>query len=219
MKTLALIVLMIIASTINAQSTPKSKYYFKTGIGAAYSFFKTDSAPFPTPTLAEINAKDAIGRVIDFEIGRNLRRNFSLSLRFSDHKFVRAYYISDTLINTTTIYTLHGKLYRHQYYYQILINKEFSIGKRSLLGAGIGYFFVTESDQFYSAFAGNPGLGYPTVNLSEYPNLEGGGPVAIYYERKINPFVSLGIKSQAYVIVSVGSFESISINPYIKASF
>lgn len=220
MKTSTLIILLFfIASAINAQSSSKGKYFFKSGIGAAYSFFKTEPAPFPTPTLAEMNAKDAIGRVIDFEIGHNLKRSFSLSVRFSDHKFVRSYYISDTLINTTTIYTLHGKLYRHQYYYQILINKEFSIGQRSLFGAGIGYFFVTESDQFYSAFAGNPGIGYPTVNLSEYPNLEGGGPVAIYYERKVNPFISIGIKSQAYIIVSVGSFESISLNPYFKANF
>jgi hypothetical protein len=134
------IALLLMSLILNAQRTTKNNCYFKSGIGGVYSFFKTESAPFPTPTLTEINSKDAIGRAIDFEIGRNLKNNFSLSIRFSDHKYARSYYISDTLNNTTTIYTLHGKLYRHQYYYQILINKEFNIGKRSLFGAGIGFF-------------------------------------------------------------------------------
>ena len=72
---------------------------------------------------------------------------------------------------------------------------------------------------FYSATAGWPGVGYPSVNLHEYPHLEGGVPFSLYYERKLNSLVSFGIKSQAYIIVSVGSFESISLNPYFKANF
>ena len=218
-KILYSIALLFLSLTLNAQRTTKNNFYFKSGIGGVYSFFKTESAPFPTPTLIEINSKNPLGRVIDFELGKNLKRNYSVSFRFSDHKYEKSYNIQDTIGNTTTAYSLIGKLYRHQYYYQLLLNKEVINSNRELFGIGIGFFLINESDQFYSATAGWPGVGYPSVNLHEYPHLEGGVPFALYYEHKLNSLVSFGIKTQAYIIVSVGSFESISLNPYFKANF
>ena len=217
-KILYSIALLFLSLTLNAQRTTKNNFYFKSGIGGVYSFFKTESAPFPTPTLAEINSKNSFGRVIDFELGKNLKRNYSVSFRFSDHKYEKSYNILDTIRNTTTVYRLIGKLYRHQYYYQFLLNKAVVSSNRELFGVGIGFFLINDTDQFYSASAGWP-FDYPSVNLHEYPHLEGGVPFSLYYERKLNSLVSFGIKSQAYIIVSVGSFESISLNPYFKANF
>jgi len=57
------------------------------------------------------------------------------------------------------------------------------------------------------------------VTFHEYPSLEFGVPVALFCERTFNKNISLGIKVQTYILISVGSFESISLNPYVKVNF
>lgn len=224
MKYLIYIILfnpLLFAKNLFAQTKAhKNIFFFSSGVGPVYSFFEIATPPDPSFNAGQYTIeKKLLGRAIDFEVGHLMQNKFRLSLRFSDHKFSKKFNVFDTLRNANYEYTLIGKLYRHQYYYQLLINKIFAENRHHSFGAGTGILFINDGQQFFAAYSGAPNLFNPAVSLHEYRNWEFGVPAAIFYEKKLNENISFGIKAQAYILISVGSFESISLNPYIKASF
>lgn len=215
-----LLVQTLFVNYINAQIKNKNKgFYFKSGAGVAYSFFQTDNPPFQNTNFKDFTIKKTFGRAFDFEIGYQLKKNFSLSLRYSDHKFSNKFHVRDTMMNTNYEYILDGKLYRNQYYWQLLVNKTFSLKNNNVLGLATGVLFVNDGEQFSTEYAGIINLANPSASFHEYRSWEFGAPIAIFYERKLKENILLGLKAQAYILISVGTFESISLNPYIGITF
>jgi hypothetical protein len=220
-----LVFFLLIASAFITQKSysqsniKKTKYFFSSGIGPVYSFFQTETPPFFLVDPNEFTVKKTFGTSIDLEIGREFKKDYSLILKYSDHKFSRKLNLMDTLTNTNYAYVYEGKLYRHQYYFQLLLSKILIKSKKETFGAGTGILFVNDGQQFFAAYAGSPNLFYPTVSVHEYRNWEFGVPFNLFIERKLNENISFGLKSQAFILISVGSFESVSLTPYIKAQF
>lgn len=217
-STCIILFLIFFTNTLFAQTKiKKNNFFFNSGVGPVYSFFEMATPPNPSFNAGQFTIeKRLLGKAIDFEVGHLMKNKFSLSLRFSAHKFSKNFNVFDTLRNTNYQYTLIGKLYRHQYYWQLLVNKTFTKNMHHSFGAGVGILFVNDGQQFFAAYSG---ASNPAVSLHEYRNWEFGAPIALFYERELNANISFGVKMQAYILISVGSFESISLNPYIKAKF
>lgn len=221
MKAISAILLFItifLAKNVFTQ-TIDHKLFFKSGIGPVYSFFEIAKPPFQYLNLNEFTISKTFGRTIDMEVGYQMKKQLSISLIFTDHAFSNNFNVFDTLRNTNIEFALIGKLYRHQYYIQAQINKVFKQNKKYSLGAGTGLLFVNDGQQYFGAYSGIPNVNNPAVTLHEYRNWEFGTPLAIFFERKLKPNINLGLKAQAYIIISVGSFESISLNPYFSVRF
>ncbi len=219
LQILSLTALMLITKLVTAQNK-SDKYFFSSGIGIANSFFGTALPPFQYLNLKEYNIKkNTFGRIYDFELGVNLKKRLSISLRFSDHLFLNKFNVQDTITNTNYNYTLIGNLYRHQQYYQLLLNKIVFKKNSNSIGVGTGLFLVHESQQYAGQYSGIPNLENASAALHEYPSWEGGAPLAVFFERALHKNVALGVKAQIYYIISVDSFEALSLNPYIKVSF
>ncbi len=92
------------------------------------------------------------------EIGDQVNRRTSLSLRFIDHKFSKSFNVNDTSRNSDYNYVLDGKLYRHQFYWQLLLNKTFLSKKTYSFGASTGILFINDSQQFSAQASGIQGF-------------------------------------------------------------
>ena len=200
------------------KDTSRSRLFFSSGAGAVYSFFEYGDPNFPMLYGQYTVDKKTVGRFFDFEIGYQLNRLTSLSFRLSDHKFSKNFNVEETIRNSNYEYTLIGKLYRNQFYWQLLLNRTFLSKHNYSFGASTGVLFANDSQQFSAQDPGVQGFSNALASFHEYPSLEFGIPVSLFYERLIKNNVSFGIKAQAYILVSVGSFESISLNPYIRVS-
>lgn len=198
--------------------TGKNRLFFSSGAGAVYSFFEYGDPNFPMLYGEYTVDKKTVGRFFDFEIGYQLNRLTSLSLRLSDHKFSKSFNVKETIRNSNYDYTLIGKLYRNQFYWQLLLNKALLSKHNYSFGASSGVLIINDSQQFSAQALGIQGFSNAIASFHEYPSLEFGVPVSLFYERQIKDNVSFGIKAQAYILISVGSFESISLNPYIRVS-
>jgi hypothetical protein len=148
-----------------------------------------------------------------------MKKGYSISVQYSDLKFAKKFKIYDTIQNTNYNYSLDGKLYRNQYYWQVLLSKQIKSTRKSLLGASTGIMFINDGEQFSIQYAGVRNISNPSASFYEFRSWEFGVPAAIFYERKLSTNISLGVKAQAYIIISVGSFEAVSLNPYISARF
>ncbi len=203
----------------------KNHLFFSSGPGLVYSFFEYGDPNFPYTITGQYTVdKKTFGRAFDFEMGYQMKKNFSLSLRYSEHKFSKSFKVEETIRNTNYNYNLIGQLYRHQSYWQLLLNKILLENNYYLFGVGTGILFVNDSQQFSQESPGIQVPGMPVIenaaaSFHEYPHMEFGVPVALFCERKLNKNISLGAKVQAYILISVGSFESISLNPYVKVNF
>lgn len=217
MKRFTSLIAIFLLSSLNLPAQTKDQhlnFYFSSGIGPVYSFFEYFNSPFQYTI-----SRKTLGRTFDIEVGHQVNKKISVTLRFSDHKFSKEFNVQDTMRGTNYEYTLIGKLYRHQYYWQLLLNKIFINRNNYSFGAGAGILFVNDGQQFSAQYAGIPNLSNPSASWHEYPNWEFGTPAEIFGERKLNNNVSLGVKAQAFILISVGSFESISLTPYIRARF
>ena len=164
-----------------------NKYYIEAGIGPIISLFGRSKPPFNYLNLKEyVIKKGTLGKAIDFEAGINLKKNWSISFQFSDQQFSNRFNIKDTIINTRTEYNFEGNLYRHQQYYQLILNKVLINKPNKAFGIGLGAFFVNSSEQIAVQYSGVRDLSNASATLGEYPHLEAGGSFNFYYEHKAN---------------------------------
>ena len=205
-----------------AQKDTTKRFFFSSGIGPVYSFFQLAIPPFAYFNAGEYSAADKrlLGRAIDFEIGYQLSKGTSLSVRFSDHKYANNLKINDTIRNTNYLYSVQSKLYTHQYHWQLLVNKVFIQKKNHSLGGGIGLFLFDEHRQGIDANPANPGgTSDPTVYFIEYASWELGAPVSLFYEKKINENISFGARMQVNFLISAPDLYAMSLVPYLRVNF
>lgn len=205
------------------KDTSKTRFFFSSGIGPVYSFFAKGDPPFENNAGQYSAADKKFGRAIDFEIGYQLTKKTSLSVRFSDHKYSRSLKLDYVIRNTNYLYTVQSNLYSHQYHWQLLVNKVFVQKKNYSFGGGIGLFLFNDKGQNFSGASLIPATGPSEprllVSLVEYDEWELGAPVCLFYEKHLSENISFGARAQINFLVSAPDLNAMSLMPYFRINF
>ena len=199
------------------RNTPVNhKYSIQAGFGAAGSFFvRSYNEGYDQISFLK---KDFIGKTFSFGISRAIGKNFDLSLNYSFQEFSRR--VSYLALLDNVEFILHDFSIRH-------INNIYDLTLRKYFGntsgrwmVGLGLYYLRPIQQEISIY----GPGPATVQIHErrhkYHSLnEGGSLVEIGYEKRFQPRMSIGIKSQLMYTLSTQEFESVTLYPYLKYAF
>ena len=194
------------------------KYSLQFGYGIAGSFFVRS---YVENELGETSffKKHFIGRNLNIGISRSIGRDFHLALNYTLQEFNKRITYEAQIDNVLVEIGDHQIRHTNNIY-DLTLRKQFITRSHSWF-AGIGLYYLRPIQQeiIINRF-GNPSLIQIEDRRQKYHRLnEGGCLVEVAYEKRFQPRMSIGIKSQLMYTISTQEFESVTLYPYLKYVF
>jgi hypothetical protein len=204
--------------SIACKAQEKNRFFTSFGFGPAGTFFATGYAErhFPSQYPAIYFNKNFIGRTFFISAGKEMKKNYSLQLRYSNQQFVKKLDIVDTL-SGGFLFIYYGRIRHVNHLYELVLDKDIvKKGKFNLnLGLGVYYVLPVQGElEIYRNVVVYEERDFQSSKLEEL-----GGLTEIAFEYKFQPKVNIGIKSQLYVTLTAPDFESVTLVPYVKILF
>ncbi len=195
------------------------KYSIQFGYGIAGSFFVRSYFENELPFETSFFKKHFIGRNLNVGISRSIGQNFHVSLNYTLQEFNKRITYSNQF--GSVVFQLGEHQIRHtNNMYDLTIRKQFDRRSYSwFAGVGLYYLRPIQQEIIIDQFT-NATLIRIQDRRQKYHRLnELGTLVEAGFEKKFQPRMIIGLKSQIMYTLSTQEFESATLFPYLKYTF
>jgi hypothetical protein len=209
------LLVLCLAFSILSSAQQKQRFFTSFGFGPAGSFFATSyvERPFPSQYPAFYFNKNFIGRTFFVGLGKEMKKNYSLQLRYSNQQFLKKLDLVDTLAGGFE-FIYYGRIRHVNHLYELTLDKNVVKSSTTNLKLGLGVYYIQPIQGELSIF--RDGVVYRERDMDEYNLEELGGLAEVAFEYKFQPRVNIGLKSQFYYTLTAPDPESITLVPYVK---